>query len=328
MRLLRRVFRVLALLTLSLAVILLLVVFLFTQPLAPSITTPIRAVADAKALRAHVSFLCNATFPRDSDHPDVLRRAADYIARELSASRGRVTFQDFVARGSTYRNVVASFGPDSGPRFVVGAHYDSFGELPAADDNASGAAGLLELGRLLGAVSPAVRVDLVAYCLEEPPFFGSAEMGSAVHARSLEDSHAAVLGMASLEMIGFYSDEQPWNNPLLSVVYPNRGDFVMVVGRWEDRALVRYVQKTMRGASPIRVRSLVTLGLPDVDASDHRNYWHSGYPAVIVTDTAFIRNPNYHTKRDLPSTLDYAKMAEVVEAMYGVCMNLDRYIRP
>jgi len=324
-RFLRSVSRILSVVIVTVGAILLIIGCVYTQPTIGTLGAKPPIAADPDALRTHVHFLSAVTFPRDSDHPALLRQAADYIATTMSQSGGHITLQDFTARGSSYRNVVARFGPATGPVFVIGAHYDAFGELPAADDNASGVAGLLELGRLLGTVPPPTRVDLVAYCLEEPPFYGSTEMGSAVHARSLGDSHESVLGMASLEMIGYFAPVQNWNNPLLEAVYPNRGDFVMVVGRWHDRTLVRYLQKSMRGASAIPVRSLVTLGLPDVDASDHRNYWRSGDRAVLVTDTAFIRNPNYHTKDDLPSTLDYDRMARIVEAMFGVATNAGRY---
>ena len=324
-RFLRSVSRILSAVIITVGLMLLIIGCVYTQPTIGTLGVKAPIAANPDALRAHVQFLSAVTFPRDSDHAIILARAADYIATSMSQSGGRIILQDFTVRGSNYRNVVARFGPATGPVFVIGAHYDAFGELPAADDNASGVAGLLELGRLLGNVPPKVRIDLVAYCLEEPPFYGSTDMGSAVHARSLEDSHESVLGMASLEMIGYFAPEQNWNNPLLEAVYPNRGDFIMVVGRWHDRTLVRYLQKSMRGASTIPVRSLVTLGLPDVDASDHRNYWRSGARAVLVTDTAFIRNPNYHTKDDLPSTLNYDKMARVVDAMYGVAMNAGRY---
>ena len=325
-RLFRGAVRILAAVFVSIAAIVAMLVLVYTQPAVQKIPTTVPTAGDPDRLRAHVTYLATTTFPRDSDHPAVLRQAADYIEKALFTAGGRVTLQDFEVQGSTYRNVIATFGPETGPVFVFGAHYDSFDELPAADDNASGVAGMLELGRLLGAAPPRVRVQLVAYCLEEPPFFGSTVMGSAFHARALRESREPVLGMASLEMIAYYAPEQHWNNLLLQVLYPNRGDFLMVVGRWQDRRLVRYMKQSMLGASAMRVRSVVTLGLPPMDLSDHRNYWSSGYLAVLVTDTAFIRNPNYHTDKDLPVTLDYGKMAQVVEAMYGVAMHLDTYM--
>jgi Zn-dependent M28 family amino/carboxypeptidase len=242
----------------------------------------------------------------------------------MSLAAGRVEQQRYRVGRSYYTNVVATFGPMDGPTFVVGAHYDVFGEHPGADDNASGVAGLIELGRLLGERAPLVRVDLVAFSLEEPPFFGSEDMGSAHHARAVRESGREVVGMISLEMIGYYCDRQRWGSWVLELLYPSRGDFVMVVGRWQDRKLARYVKKAMRGASTIRVRSSSTPRLAGVDASDHRNYWDNGFNAVMLTDTAYLRNPHYHTDDDAPSILDYESLALVVEGVLGVIMNIDK----
>jgi Zn-dependent M28 family amino/carboxypeptidase len=232
-----------------------------------------------------------------------------------------VSLQEYLARGHTYRNIVASFGPEAGNALIIGAHYDVFGELPGADDNASGVAGIIELGHLLGQTPPAVRVDLVAFSTEEPPFFGSTDMGSAVHANALRASGRPILGMISVEMIGFYSNRQPWNNLLLDLLFPTTGDFVMVVGRWKDATLIRFVKRAMRGASDVPVVALTAPDLPGIDASDHLSFWRSGFSAVMVTDTAYMRNTNYHTKDDRPETLDFEAMAKVVDSLYGVATN-------
>src|SRR5204863_2711043 len=129
-----------------------------------------------------------------------------FIRKELESTGGRVSEQPLMFEKKAYRNVVASFGPESGERIVVGAHYDAYGGLPGADDNASGVAGTLELARLLGASPPAIRVDVVAFTLEEPPAFGSPGMGSAVHAASLRRAGVRLRAMICLEMIGFFSN--------------------------------------------------------------------------------------------------------------------------
>ena len=187
----------------------------------------------------HVEYLCASRPPRRSDNDVALNAAAAYIEGQFQASGGRVSLQEYLARGHRYKNVVASFGPEAGNALIIGAHYDVFGELPGADDNASGVAGIIELGCLLGQTPPAVRVDLVAFSTEEPPFFGSTDMGSAVHANALRAAGRPISGMISVEMIGFYSDHQPWNNLLLDLLFPTTGDFVMVVGRWKDATLTR-----------------------------------------------------------------------------------------
>ena len=123
--------------------------------------------------------------------------------------------------------------------------FGGFGANPGADDNASGTAGLLELARVLDSSSLAQRVELVAFTNEEPPFFASSWMGSAVHARSLRD--ADVEGMICLEMIGYFSAVQDWPHPFFRWLYPDRGDFIGIVGRWSDAGLTRRVERAMRG---------------------------------------------------------------------------------
>ena len=255
--------------------------------------------------------------PRSAAQPENLDRAAAYIANAFRRAGAEVYEQPFRARGRVYRNVIARFGPRDWhrPLLVVGAHYDAFGEsgaLPGADDNASGIAGLLELARIAGRSEIREPLELVAYTTEEPPFFGSAEMGSAVHAASLEGRR--VRGMICLEMIGVFSGSQSWPSPLFEWIYTRRSDFIAVSGGWSDRALAREVKRAIHGAGGIEVYSF-SGPRQTSDASDHRNYWAHGWPAVVVTDTAFLRNPRYHTKRDTADTLDYAAMARVVDGV-------------
>ncbi len=252
-----------------------------------------------------------------ADHPVGLDAAATYIEQQFRAATTRVARQEFDARKRHYRNVTARFGPDAGPLTVVGAHYDAFGALPGADDNASGTAGLLELARLLSLHPPRTPVVLVAYANEEPPFFGSEQMGSAVHANSLSKTNVA--GMICLEMIGYYTPHQTWPNATFEWLYPSQGDFIAVTGRWDDRALTRHVKSAMRGAG-MKAYSF-TGPAQTLDASDHRNYWSFGIPAVMITDTAYLRNPNYHTSRDTADTLDYRKMALVIDGVWSAVTN-------
>jgi Zn-dependent M28 family amino/carboxypeptidase len=160
------------------------------------------------------------------------------------------------------------------------------------------------------------------------PFFGSREMGSAVHARSLSEAGARVKAMLSLEMIGYFSDA-PGSQKLpfaaLGLLYPRRGNFIAVVGRLSQPGLVRRVKRSMMSATDLPVRSINAPSLiPGVDLSDHASYWREGYPAVMVTDTAFYRNDWYHTERDTPDTLDYARMAEVVAGVRRAVVDLAR----
>jgi hypothetical protein len=271
--------------------------------------------ADPERLRRHVETIVRELGPRDHD-PVRLGRVAAHLRATFRQVTDHVLEQPFEVRGGTFRNVIARFGPETVERIVVGAHYDTAGPLPGADDNASGVAGLLELARLLSVRPPPLRVELVAFALEEPPAFASDEMGSAVHAASLSREGARVRVMMSLEMIGYFSDapgSQRFPAPGLSLIYPTTGDFIAVVGKLGQRAIVRSVRREMRAATPLAVESInAPRMLPGVDLSDHRSYWDRGWDAVMITDTAFYRNPNYHGPGDTPETLDYARMADVV----------------
>jgi Zn-dependent M28 family amino/carboxypeptidase len=207
-----------------------------------------------------------------------------------------------------------------------------FGANPGADDNASGTAGLLEMARLLRDRPLARRVDLVAFTLEEPPFFATEGMGSRVHARALRAAGVRVEAMVGLEMIGYFSERQPWPSALLALVYPRRGDFAGVVGRPLDGGLARRVKGWMRvppaDGPAVPVYSFNGPTMMGTDASDHASFWQEGMPAVMVTDTAFMRNPHYHGPGDRPGTLDYRRMATVVDGVLNAVLHLAGTGRP
>jgi hypothetical protein len=278
--------------------------------------------ADPVALERHVRFLTALDPPRSVAHGDSLERAAAYIAEALRSTGARCSEQPYRAGDLRTRNLVALFGPEAGPRIVVGAHYDVYGDFPGADDNASGVAGLLELARLLNGRLLKSSVELVAYSTEEPPFFGSPEMGSAVHAGVLAQSGTPVRAMISLEMIGYYSTKQLDTNPLFALLYPRDGRFIALVGRWRDRDLVRLAKRCFRGATTVRAVSYSGPVAVGADLSDHLNYWAHGEPAFMVTDTAFMRNPNYHAPGDTAGTLDYRSLAGVVDGVLSTVLQL------
>ncbi|QRK13746.1 M28 family peptidase [Archangium violaceum] len=275
---------------------------------------------DPERLKAHVRTLSETFQPRDHAHPENLERAASYIADALARAGGRVRPEPYTAGGKSYRNVIATFGPDGGERLVIGAHYDAAEGAPGADDNASGVAGLLELAALLGGNPPPMRVDLVGFTLEEPPHFRRGTMGSKVHARALRTRGEAVRAMISVESIGYFSDapdSQRYPVAALRLRYPSEGNFIAVVGQGDDKALIDTVHRALRAAkNDLPSESLAApRGLEGVDFSDHASFWDEGYPAVMVTDTALFRNPHYHTPQDTWDTLDYARMARVVQGL-------------
>ena len=301
-------------------------VFLVTQPLIfPVQKRQAEITADPEKLKLHIEKISQGFFPRSAAYMQNLDRTAAYIKRELELAGGNVSEQPFEVDGRIYRNVTALFGPATTERIVVGAHYDAAGALPAADDNASGVAGLLELASLLGKTELPIQIELVAYSLEEPPYFGSTKMGSYQHAKFLKDQNIPVRLMISLEMIGYFSDSpdsQRFPVSAMNLFYPSRGNFIAVVGNLSGFLIVRRVKAAMLGAGDLPVYSInAPVSIPGIDFSDHRNYWAFGFDAVMITDSAFYRNPNYHTAQDTSEKLDYNRMAKVVEGVYNVVVS-------
>jgi hypothetical protein len=321
----KRIFRLMTRILLEVLIILVLAWALITQPLfSPSQAHKNLPAVDPAKLEAHVRTIVEQLSPRDGEHPQNLDRVAEYIRLKFENANGRVAEQPYKTMGHSYRNILASFGPETGQRIIVGAHYDAAGPKPGSDDNASGVAGLLELSWLLGNAPPRVRVDLAAYSLEE--YFGTSYMGSAVHAQSLKRQNTSVRLMISLEMIGCFTDAPNSQSMPVSFIkpfYPTAGNFIAVVGSLGQWRGVREVKGAMRAASDLPVCSLnAPRSIPGVDWSDHLNFWDTGYDAVMVTDTAFLRNKRYHTIYDTPDTLDYKRMAKVVQGVYAAVLDL------
>jgi Zn-dependent M28 family amino/carboxypeptidase len=308
-------------------------VLMLVQPGVTPVASPPVSVNPAR-LEAHVKKLSVELFPRSADQVDKLALAADYVTAQLKASGARVSVQDVQDQETTYRNISARFGPEQGPLLVIGAHYDSHGDAtsatgvtpashtPGADDNASGVAGLIELARLLGRTPQQRPIELVAYTLEEPPHYRSSHMGSVVHARALKAAGRQVRLMLSLEMIGYFSDapgSQQYLIPAMKYLYSDRGDFIALVGKFDAFGDTRRVKALMAGAGDLPVYSInAPRALQGVDFSDHRSYWDRGMPAMMVTDTAFLRNKQYHLAGDTWDRLDYQRMAKVVQAVHAV----------
>lgn len=281
------------------------------------------AIADTTLLYRHVLKITEGPGYRNYQDLAALNRTADYIRTELGRY-GSPVEQTFSVSGNEYKNIILSFGPVDAPRIVIGAHYDVCNEQAGADDNASGVAGLLELARLLAAGNPDAwkyRIDLVAYTLEEPPFYGTANMGSAVHAKYLYDNKVPVKGMISLEMIGYFRDEKHTQNypaGILKPFYGSRGNYITLVHKFGGGSFVRQFTRSFRKQDGDVITKVFKgpAWIPGVDFSDHRNYWPYGWPALMITDTAFYRNAGYHEKTDTPDSLDYYRMAAVVTKLY------------
>ncbi|MFT3746267.1 MAG: M28 family peptidase [Pyrinomonadaceae bacterium] len=292
--------------------------FWVSQPLLSKQVNTVET-ANSERLRTHVEKLSNDLYPRNHLNLQNLNLAADYIRSEFEKTGGKVSEQSFRVNGSDYRNVILTLAEGREPRMIVGAHYDAAYQTYGADDNASGVAGLIELANLLSKEQLGKQVDLVAYSLEEPPYFGTDQMGSYVHAKSLFDSGAPVKLMVCLEMIGFYTDEPNSQNfPLIlgRLLYPSKGNFVAAVGNFSNAMTTRSFKYSMSSVEGLDTYSLnAPAQIGGTDLSDHRNYWNFGFDALMVTDTAFFRNKAYHTVGDTADQLDYVKMAKVVDAV-------------
>jgi Zn-dependent M28 family amino/carboxypeptidase len=277
-------------------------------------------------LRGVVETLAGVDPPRNAANPESLARVAQFIAERMSAAGLKPRFDTFEVGGAEYHNVSALIGSGRPPRIVVGAHYDVFGDLAGADDNASGVAALLNIGARLAKRELVKDVELVAYTLEEPPHFDTENMGSARHARALAAAGVKVVTMFSLEMLGYYTDEpnsQGYPDEQLLKYFPTTGNFLAILGRSEDSPLLQSIRRKMAAGNPLKVYALSSsTDLPGIANSDHMNYWRHGVPAFLVTDTAFFRNPHYHKASDRPETLDYGRLQQAADSVYAAVVAL------
>ncbi len=276
-------------------------------------------------LQRHVEHLSQRIGERHLWKNGSLNRAAKYIESVMRSHGYEVIEQSYACYGKTVSNLIVEKEGDEKRMLVVGAHYDTVPGTPGADDNASGVAGLLELARLHRLSSGRQTLVFAAFANEEPPCFGSSAMGSMVYARDLKEKKAPVEAMISLEMIGYFSEEtiQKYPLPGMSLFYPKRGDYIGVVGNFHSSRYVSFFKRGIRRHSFIKSRSLVA---PEffggINLSDNYSFWHYGFRAIMVTDTSFFRNRNYHLETDTIDTLDFDRMTEVVRGLYFTLLDL------
>ncbi len=265
---------------------------------------------------------------RGYNQKDALDQSIDYISSEFKSYGYDPHAQAYTVNGAEYQNIwvekIGTAAPDR--TVVIGAHYDTVTGTPGADDNASGIAGLLELARLLADEQMDMTVQFVAFTLEEPPFFRSRSMGSYVYAKSLKERTADIEGMICLESIGYFNDErgsQQFPLPFFRFFYPDTANFITLVGDIHSKGFLERAKDSFEKGTALPVESLSSLSIvPGVDLSDHRSFWKFGYRAIMVTDTAFYRNPNYHGPGDTAESLDYSRMTEVVLGLRSTVLDL------
>jgi Zn-dependent M28 family amino/carboxypeptidase len=284
-------------------------------------------------LRQHVDRLAGLIGPRHVGAPKALQAAATLIDRALSAVGYTVERQWYLAQGHDVCNLVTEIrGTKRADQIVVlGAHYDTVPTTPGADDNASAVAVLLEVARILHDCRPKRTIRFVAFACEEPPHYFTNEMGSQVYARQCRTSGERIIGMLCLEMVGFFisasgTQSVPDAIPrFLHWAFPRRGNFLAAVGNMPSW---RLCWKFRRGFKRATRFPLFSICLPelihDIRRSDNSSFWDQGYPALMLTDTSYLRNPHYHLSSDTPETLDYESMASVAVGVAGAVSSLAR----
>ncbi len=276
-------------------------------------------------LHKHVEHLSVKIGERHMWKEGSLNKAADYIQSEFQDNGYSIERQTYSCYGRSVSNLIAEkSGTDEGV-VVIGAHYDTVPGTPGADDNASAVAGLLELARLHKGSLNHKHLVFVAFVNEEPPCFGSPNMGSIVYARHLREQKVSVDVMISLEMIGYFRHESIQKYPLpgMRFLYPKTADFIAVVGNFHSSRYVSFLKKGFKRHSAINARALTA---PEyfggISLSDNSSFWRYGYRAVMVTDTSFFRNNNYHQETDTIDTLNFEAMTEVVKALYYTLLEI------
>jgi Zn-dependent M28 family amino/carboxypeptidase len=294
----------------------------FKGPLPPA--SP-EEIALAPSLQRHVAAI--ASQPHNVRHYEALEAAAAYIERTLKGFGYAVTPQIYEVHDRAVRNLAVTIEPAassaSTETVVVGAHYDSAGDAPGANDNGTGTAAVIELARLLRGAHLKRRLRFVLFVNEEPPYFQTPDMGSFRYAQMLAERGEPVAAMISLETLGFYSD-QPGSQaypPPFALFYPDRGDFIAFVGMPGSRNLVhKAIGSFRRHAAFPSIGGVAPGAIPGIDWSDHWSFVQHGFPAIMITDTAPFRYPHYHRLSDTPDKVDYGRLARVT-------LGLERVIR-
>jgi hypothetical protein len=279
-------------------------------------------------LQDHLITLTRTIGERSVRRPGNIEKSASYIQAQFEEYGFKVRRQTYIYHGNPVSNIIARLQLIENPsiHYVLGAHYDSVAGTVGADDNASAVAVLLETARVMQGNAEEVHSDLaitfVAFALEEPPVYGTKYMGSRVFAAKAKQARETIDGMICLEMVGFTCHEpgcQHYPFPLQLFGYPNKGTFIGVVGNLNSLKFSRGLRKSLLSNPNLPVASLTVpfngYILPAARLSDHASFWNKGYRAVLVTDSAFFRNPHYHLLSDTMETLDFGFMAELVTSL-------------
>ena len=273
------------------------------------------------SIKKHLSKLAVDIGPRPVTNELSIKKTEIYITNYFKNIGLQVQQQQYKYDNYDITNIIAGSQENllSSKYYVIGAHYDSVPETYGADDNASGIAVLLELARYTTQEKISLPIRFVAFTAEEPPTFGTRHQGSKVFVKSVKEKKDEILGAIILEMVGYTSNEQAYPMVLKWMRYPSKGNFIGVVGNRKSKKFGQSIFQSFKENAQLPVETLFVPFngwiLPDTRLSDHSPFWDAGLPAVMITDTAFFRNPNYHTPQDTFDTLDYFFMAKLVKSL-------------
>ncbi len=280
----------------------------------------------------HVDRLAGLIGPRTLARPKTIEATLGYIRGQWTGMKYCVVDENFDALGDPATNLIVSQpGTRKSDEIVLlGAHYDTVFTTPGADDNASAVAVLLEVSRLLHDHVGKRTARFVAFACEVPPYFNLDSMGSQHHARQARLRGDKIVGMLCLEMVGYFRDElgsqrvPPTIPKWLHRFFPRRGNFLAAVGNLASWKLSYGFRRGFKRGTRLPLFSIVLPErIQEIRLSDNSSFWDQGYPALMLTDTSFLRNPHYHQSTDTPETLDYTRMTDVA---FGVASAMKRLL--
>ena len=272
----------------------------------------------ASNLYTHVKVLSEDIGERHHEIPEAINKSIEYITNEMQGAGYDPVFDKF--GDQNYCNIISEItGKDKQDEIIIiGAHYDTVWLSPGADDNASGIAALIEIAKNLSMDNFSRTVRFIAFANEEQPFSETDMMGSRIYTKLTKQKGENIIAMFSLEMLGFYSSEPGSQKypPVIRPFYPDTGNFIAFVTNLNSRSLLKKAINNYHDANFAAQGLAVPESIvPDIRRSDHASFWDSGYQAVMITDTANFRNPNYHSVGDTIETLDFERMASVVSGL-------------
>ena len=283
-------------------------------------TTP----ANPDNLKVYLEQIIGQDSYRNYKNTQQLQRVSAWIKEQMRLFGIPCQYQSYSVNGLEYRNVICSLSAGHASRVIVGAHYDVFGDQQGADDNASGVAGVIETARILSKQKAQLNqnIEFVFYTLQEAPFFKTEQMGSYIHAKSVQANKNQIQAVYILEMIGYFDENLVQEYPVgLKWVYPEHGNFIAAVSNLQSYDLGAKYCQAMRNLNALECQRLVAPAfVSGMEFSDHLNYWKFGIPAMMITDTGAWRNKQHHSKADTLKTLNIAKMANVVDGLVNTLM--------